>query len=152
MTQTPKFDGGSDADRKRLLEVHREYLAANGVMDTSALRKHWRNDIIGFNLNGHTYVGLEEWTKLWDYYRTQIVADEPWTSHDVTGIIRGDMAVITCQRSVKLRWIGGDPAGSFADRRLGSRSTEVFVRENGDWKVAHVHFSPAGDGPRPGNF
>ena len=85
-------------------------------------------------------------------YRTQIVADEPWTSHDVRVVVRGDMAVITCHRNVRLRWFGSDPAGSFANKPVASRSTEVFVRENGDWKVAHVHFSPAGEGPRPGNF
>ena len=31
-----------------------------------------------------------------------------------------------------------------------SRSTMVFRKENGDWRVVHAHFSPASAAARPG--
>ena len=154
MSESVVFDGGTESDRKRLLELHRAYLNANGTLDTEALRRIWSDDLtnVFFNLNNHTYVGLEQWTRLWDYYRAQFETVEPWISNDVKVIIRGDMAVISCHRVSRLRWIGNEPPASFSDRPLPSRSTEVFIREKGDWKVVHVHFSPASEGPRPGNI
>ncbi len=61
------FDGGSEPDRARILAVHRAYLDANGRCDNEALRRVWSADPtnVFFNLNGHTYVGLEQqWTNV----------------------------------------------------------------------------------------
>ncbi|MGB9646975.1 MAG: nuclear transport factor 2 family protein [Stellaceae bacterium] len=48
-------------------------------------------------------------------------------------------------------WIGRDPPPQA--RRYGvsfnSRSTMVFRKEAGDWRVVHVHFSEASTAPRP---
>jgi len=154
MAESVVFDGGSDSDRQRLLELHRGYLIANGTLDTEALRRIWSDDpaSVFFNLNGHTYVGLDQWTRLWDHYRSCFETADPWTSSGVRVIIRGDMAVITCHRRSRLRWIGDGPAPAFVDRPLASRSTEVFVRDAGGWRAVHVHFSPSSDGPRPGGI
>jgi ketosteroid isomerase-like protein len=156
MSQPVRFDGGSPEDRRRLLALHEAYLEANGRFDVDALRKIWSADptSIFFNLNGHTYVGLEQqWARLWDHYRTRLRTVEPWVSRDVKVTVRGDMALITCHRTCRLDWVGdGPPPTGFAGKTIGSRSTEVLAREGGDWKVVHVHFSVASEEPRPGDI
>jgi hypothetical protein len=148
------FDGGSEVERRRLLELHQIYLDANAKLDTELLSTVWRDDpsAVYFNLNGHTYVGLNQWKRLWRHYKTQFETVEPWVPTHVKVLIRGDMAVITCERTCRLRWIGDEPPASFSDKPLPSRSTQVYVRENGDWRVVHAHFSPANEGPRPGSI
>ena len=155
MSQDVIFDGGSDADRRELLDALHLYLNANATFDWKALQNTWARDPTNtfFNMNGHTYVGLEHWTKLWQYY-SERVETGLWEPYDIKIVVRGDMALITCHRTTKRRWKGP------ASERLSydtdkpsfiSRSTMVFVKEGGGWKVAHVHFSEANAGARPGN-
>src|SRR2546429_8558473 len=85
-------DGGSATDRARILEVHRAYLDANSTFDWKALRPIWSDDPtnVFFNMNGHTYVGLEHWTRLWQYYGERLEAGQ-WGPFDVKVIVRGDL-------------------------------------------------------------
>ena len=41
-------------------------------------------------------------------------------------------------------WLGANPA------EFITRSTMVFRKEAGEWRVVHVHFSEASSGERPG--
>ena len=54
-----KIVGGSEADRSKLLELHEEYLVANGKFDWPAIKHIWSEEphATFFNLNGHTYNG-----------------------------------------------------------------------------------------------
>ena len=63
-----------------------------------------------------------------------------------------DLAVVWCHRHTRSDWLGNEaPVGP---RRYGAehitRSTMVFRKEDGDWRVVHVHFSEAATTPRPG--
>jgi hypothetical protein len=148
------FEGGSEANRARLLQMHETYLDANNRLDVETLRKAWDDGPGGvyFNLNGHTYRGFDHWAKLWAFYRTQFRTIQPWTPFDTKVVIGTDMAVITCSRTCRLEWIGENRPETFTEKDLTSRSTEVFAKRNGDWRVIHVHFSPASEGPRPGKI
>ena len=155
MAPEEQFDGGSEADRKRVLELHEAYLVANAAFDGAAVNEIWshRPGNVYFNMNGHTYVGLDHWTRLWKYYGARIESGY-WEPYDVKVIIRGDMAVVTCHRRTHRRWKGAEaerPAGQ-VDRSFISRSTMVMLREDGDWKAAHAHFSEASPDPRPGGI
>jgi len=155
MRTTPIFDGGSPADRQRLLALHDEWLTANNTLDTAAARRLLTTDAtaVFFNINGHAYTGVDHWCRLWDYYRGQFETTEPWTAHDMKVIVRGDLAVISALRTARLRQIGGDPASSFVtDQRMVFRGTLACAREGSDWKIVHGHFSHASDGPRPGGI
>ena len=68
-------------------------------------------------------------------------------------IVRGDMAVVTCHRKTTSRWRPetGKPDVGHVDKSFISRSTMVLVRQHGEWKTVHVHFSEGRDTPRPGN-
>jgi ketosteroid isomerase-like protein len=155
MQTTPLLEGGSAEDQQRLLALHEEWLAANSRLDTGAARRLMTSDptAVFYNINGHTYVGVEHWCRLWDYYRTQFETLESWTACDVKLTIRGDMALITAMRTARLRQIGGDVPSSFVTgERAVFRGTLVFVREAGDWKIIHGHFAHTSDGPRPGGI
>jgi len=147
------FDGGSEADRRRVLELQKAYLEANAAFDWVALDKIWshRPDNVFFNMNGHTYVGLAHWTELWKYYRERIDTGL-WVPYDMKVVIRGDMAVATCHRRTQRKWKGSEAERppEHVDKSFISRSTMVMVREDSDWKTIHVHFSEASPGARPG--
>jgi len=147
------FDGGSEADRARVLELQQAYLDANATFDWPALQKIWSHDPanVFFNMNGHTYVGLPHWTALWKYYRDRIETGQ-WEPYDIKVMIRGDMAVVTCHRRTRRKWKGpeSERPADHVDKSFISRSTMVMVKDDGDWKAVHVHFSEASPGPRPG--
>jgi len=149
------FDGGSETDRRRVLELQQAYLEANATFDWAALDKIWshRSDSVFFNMNGHTYVGLAHWTELWQYYHDRIDSGL-WEPYDIKVVIRGEMAVATCHRRTQRRWKGpaAERPPEHVDKSFISRSTMVMVREGGDWKTIHVHFSEASPGPRPGGI
>ena len=155
MTQEIVFDGGSEADRRRVLELQRAYLEANATFDWVALDKIWshRPDNVFFNMNGHTYVGLAHWTELWKHYHERIDTGL-WVPYDIKVVIRGDMAVATCHRRTQRKWKGpkAERPPEHVDKSFISRSTMVMVRDDGDWKTVHVHFSEASSGARPGGI
>src|SRR2546422_5186170 len=98
-------DGGSATDRARILEVHQAYLDANSTFDWKALKPIWSDDPtnVFFNMNGHTYVGLEHWSRLWQYYAQH--KEGGWREpFDVKVILRGDMAVGTVHRKTASSW------------------------------------------------
>jgi hypothetical protein len=72
------FDGGSDADHTAVLAAHHAYLRANAAFDWPTLKPIWSDDPsnVFFNMNGHTYVGLEHWSQLWQYYAIAGTPDE----------------------------------------------------------------------------
>jgi len=148
-----KLVGGSEADRRRVLERMHEYLDVNARFDWETLQEIWSGapEAVFFNLNGHTYKGREHWTRLWQFYQNN-VASSYWTPIDVGGVVSGDLATVWCERHTKSEWVGSEPPP--AARRYGtefiSRSTMVFRKEAGDWRVVHVHFSEASTAPRPG--
>jgi hypothetical protein len=147
------FEGGSEADRTRVLELQQAYLDANATFDWVELQEIWSHDPsnVFFNMNGHTYVGLSHWTALWKYYRERIETGQ-WEPYEIKVIIRGDMAAVTCHRRTQRRWKGpeSERPPDQVDKSFISRSTMVMLRDGGDWKTVHVHFSEASAGPRPG--
>jgi ketosteroid isomerase-like protein len=151
-----RLAGGTEADKAAVLATHELYLTANAVFDWDTLRdKIWSHDpaALFFNMNGRTYVGAEHWIQLWQYYKDKFVSGY-WTPFDMRGEIGSDVAVIWCHRHTARRWSGDDrPAdGVHTDADYVSRSTMVFRKEDGEWRVIHVHFSETVPGPRPGDI
>lgn len=146
-----KFDGGTPEDQARILELLREFWKANDTLDSPVLLETWSEDPdrIHFNSNGCTYYGLHDWLNIWDYYRPRFRSVEPGTLGDTRVVIRGDMAFVADPEITRTwEWIGeGEAPALLSNTKV--RATMVYVREDGDWKVAHVHFSSAASGPRP---
>jgi len=149
-----KLVGGLPGDRRRLLERMDDYLDANARFDWEKLQDIWSGapEAVFFNLNGHTYKGREQWTRLWQYYKDN-VASGYWAPFDIGGVVTGDLAVIWCERHTRSEWLGNEPRPSRPyGKDFVSRSTMVFRKGAGDWRVVHVHFSPASEAPRPGGI
>ena len=147
------LSGGSAEDRAAIMAKFQAYLVANTDYDGAALHGIWSDDpaAVFFNLNGHVYQGREHWTRLWQYYRTR-VSNSVWEPFDIGGTVSADLAVVWCLRKTYYKWVGEGPmdAGRRPERSSISRSTMVFRKEAGDWRVVHVHFSTASEDPRPG--
>src|SRR5258708_16356886 len=102
-----KITGGSEADRKKLLELHEEYLVANGKFDWPGIKHMWSEEphATFFNLNGHTYTGAPHWSRLWEFYITNVKGSY-WTPFDIAGEIKGDMAGVWWHRHSPRAWAG----------------------------------------------
>jgi ketosteroid isomerase-like protein len=146
--------GGSKADRERILQLHEDYIDANTRFDWQKLEPIWSAapEALFFNLNGHTYQGRDHWIRLWRFYG-QNVQSSYWTPFDTGGVVSDDMAVVWCHRRTKRNWTGKEPPPRdihYGGDEFITRSTMVFRKEDGDWRVVHTHFSEASAGPRPG--
>jgi len=150
-----KLVGGSEVDRQRVLERMHEYLGINARFDWRHLPGLWSAapEAVFFNLNGHTYKGIAHWARLWQFYEPNVKSSY-WTPFDIGGVVSDELAVVWCERNTQSEWVGTEPPP--AARTYGtefiSRSTMVFRKEMGDWRVVHVHFSPANTAPRPGGI
>ena len=66
-----------------------------------------------------------------------------------------DLAVVWCHRKTRRQWTGKQPPArnfNYDNAEFVSRSTLVFRKEDGQWRVVHAHFSPGDPGPRPGDI
>jgi hypothetical protein len=152
-----KLIGGSDSDRRRLLQLLEDYLIANCHVEWEELKHIWSEmpEAWFFNSNGHTYRGAQHWRKLWAYYQKNVKGTY-YAPFDIGGAITDQMAVIWCHRHSRRKWIGTDHRppreNHYEDDDFTTRSTMVFHKEHGQWRVIHAHFSEGDPGPRPGGI
>lgn len=151
---TVALAGGTEQDRETLLALHANYLDANTRFDWEQVRAVFSDSAAAefFNMNGFTYRGLPHWTRLWQYYATQVQSTD-WTPYQVGGVIGDRTATLWCHRRCRRRWVGADrPVKDvhYDDSEFMSRSTMVFLKEAAGWRVIHAHFSKGEEGPRPG--
>lgn len=146
--------GGSAADHAAILELHERYIDVNTRFDWRTLEPLFSPapEATYFNLNGHTYNGRDHWIALWKFYG-QNVQSSYWTPYDIGGVVDGNIAVVWCHRKTRRQWTGSTPPPRdlhYDNTEFVSRSTMVFRKEEGTWRVVHAHFSPADGGARPG--
>jgi ketosteroid isomerase-like protein len=143
-----------DDDRAEIFRQHKAYLEANSVLDPTKLVGVWGPDPsnVYFNLSGHTYRGLDQWSRLWDYYRDRLdYGGVPYTSWDQQIRVEGDVGWLTSSRFGITKWVGIEES-PFPEGFTPSRSTEIFVRSDEGWRCVHTHFSRASTEPRPGGI
>src|SRR5262249_50724235 len=127
------FDGGSQADRREIMNALDAYLSANAAYDWQRLAQIWSHDPTNgfFNMNRHTYVGLAHWTRLWKSSRERV--ERGWGGpYDIRVLVRPDRALVTCPGRPARRWKGPESERLTydADRpSFISRSTMVMVKE-----------------------
>jgi ketosteroid isomerase-like protein len=150
----PNLVGGSAHDREQILKLHGDYIDANASFDRQKLEPIWSGapEAVFFNLNGHTYKGRDHWFRLWEFYG-QNVRSSHWTPFDIGGVISEQIAVVWCHRRTQRQWTGGTPPPKeihYGGDEFITRSTLVFRKEAGEWRVVHAHFSEVSAGDRPG--
>jgi ketosteroid isomerase-like protein len=140
-------------DRREILRVHNLWADANRKGSIPMMRQAFvaGDKFMGFNLNGHTYGSIEEWAKLWEFYKGVFARATLGKDEKLHITVRGDVGWLTCENDFRVQLVDGtEPRGSGK-----FRSTEVYVREDETgrpvWKMWHGHFSSAApaEEPRP---
>jgi len=128
-----------DPEAEEILRLHREFVDANGPLDSSYLRKRMvegPDELVWFNLNGSVYIGLEHIAQLWDML-SSIMAGEAMNAElrDERVDVVGDVAWVTYLNHYKADF------GNLGTFNAGMRGTEIWRRDEGTWRLAHAHFS-----------
>lgn len=162
-TSEPQYVGPAE-DVEAVREVHRDWWAANGLMDVPRAERNFAPQTVFFNLNGHTYYGTDELVTMWTGYVGSIRTDTVplW---DYRIFVSGDLAYVTCEGVFATAAIS-DEGWRASNVTIGEqggetvpihfRETSVFRRDDGDgnpvWRMWHFHCSAAApdNEPRPG--
>ncbi|MEJ3654400.1 nuclear transport factor 2 family protein [Actinomycetes bacterium KLBMP 9759] len=138
-----------EADLRRIDELHRGWVEANAVGDIAWLRANIApggpDDFVMWNTMGSNFFGVDGIVDLWERL-TALAADVPTqetvsTAWDERIELSGDLAVVSYMCRLVIDF---GPAGAEAGGNLDQtyRSTEVYQRRDGDWKMIHYHGSP----------
>lgn len=135
----PDTDTLLDRDVQEILRLHREFVDANGPLDSSYLREHVTgvpDELVWYNLNGSVYTGRDHIAALWDMLSAamggQAVSAE---LRDERVQVVGDAAWVTYLNNYQADF------GNLGSYNAGMRSTEIWRRRDGKWELVHAHFS-----------
>jgi ketosteroid isomerase-like protein len=128
-------------DREKILHVHDEWWIANDEIDVPRMRACFAGERYHmFNLNAHTYWGLEEKTKLWEAFHGHISL-KVGPSEQMRLDINGDLAWLACEVDCKL-WADVELPPHLSGDKVRVRATEIYERQpDGAWKMVHFHCS-----------
>ncbi|MEZ5101763.1 MAG: nuclear transport factor 2 family protein [Thermoleophilia bacterium] len=136
------------ADEQAVLAVHLGWLRANETGDVAWLREHLDPGYTMMNTNGSVYRGPEHLVALWEYYRGMYPgwrgAGAPLVVESVDPEVRvvGDAAWVAYRLIFAGESTGGEGQGDIAGTfRFETRGTDVLVRRDGRWRIAHGHYS-----------
>ena len=126
-------------DEKRIRELHDAFCQANTTGDVAFLRAHMApgaDALTWFNLNQSNYVGVDHICELWEMLRAAMGGKEAQCeAFDERVTVDGNMAVVTY-----LLHFGAD-FGALGKFVQDARDTEVWQKQNGEWKMIHFHCS-----------
>jgi ketosteroid isomerase-like protein len=144
------------ADIKEVLRLHKEWWEANITGDIPRMVKAFPSpgdDYLMFNVTGHTYFGMQEKIRVWEYYGA-LMSESPVDMRVLRLEVRGDTAWLAAEGTVEPRDKDGRPLDEAVPVEQ-VRSTEIYHRDDGEgrpaWRMWHFHASiqsPPGD-PRP---
>jgi ketosteroid isomerase-like protein len=127
-------------DEKTLLELHERFMRACDAGDTDFLRQFVRpgpEGLTWFNLNKSNYFGVDHICALWEMLRStgapggRILNDD----RDVRVEVYGDVAWIVYGLHLKADF------GELGKVEHEARTTEIWQRVSGEWKLVHFHCS-----------
>jgi ketosteroid isomerase-like protein len=133
----PEHAAGTD--EARVLELHHEFVAANQAIDVDWLRAHMvpgADALTWFNLNKSDYIGVDHICRLWEFLDAAAAgAEQHCRSVDPHVHVDGDVAWVDSHIELEADF------GVMGNVSQSSRSTEIWQRRDGDWKMAHFHCS-----------
>lgn len=160
----PRYEGPAE-DVEAIRVAHRDWWAANHLTDPIRSARNFAQDTLMFNLNGHTYYGLDEMLPMWRYYADNLDIDMCYL-WDYRISVHGDVALITAEGIFPTKERTTEGAWQASNLQIGTvdgstvgvrfRETSFAKRDDGNgnpvWKLWHFHCSvgaPA-DEVRPG--
>jgi ketosteroid isomerase-like protein len=127
------------ADETTILELHRGFIDANKTGETSFLREHMAagpNELRWYNLNQSNYVGVDHICELWDFLRGITAGGEAETAtRDERVTVSGDAAWVTYGLHFAADF------GPMGKVDQDARATEIWQRQQGEWRMVHFHCS-----------
>jgi ketosteroid isomerase-like protein len=125
-------------DTAEIWELHRAFVLANVTAHHPFLQQHMASGdtLVWYNLNQSNYLGVDHIVELWKMLAAAMDGRPArFTARDDEVTVVGDMALVTYL---------GDLYADFGE--LGTfeqvgRSTEVWRRTDGEWKMIHFHCS-----------
>ncbi|GFG73191.1 YybH family protein [Mycobacterium botniense] len=136
MTDT---DTRLDGDVAQIMRLHREFVEANGPLDSSYLRRRVTatpGELVWYNLNGSVYRGQDHIAELWDALASNMSGPASTTElRDEHVEVVGDVAWVTYLNHYRSDF--GDLGSCDCDMR----ATEIWRRRDGEWRLVHAHFS-----------
>lgn len=145
-------------DRAEILRLHNQWFRAN-----EGLRIDQMQDVMAgeafhhFNLNGFSYGGVKEISKLWEALPAAFELVALKNDADLRVHVRGDMGWVSLESEVELIMVDQEGSGNMKGEgervTMPFRITEIYVRDDGDgnptWKMWHFHCSQRlTEGPR----
>jgi ketosteroid isomerase-like protein len=128
-----------NAEEQEVMRLHREFVEANGPLDSQYLREMLVTDadeFVWFNLNGSVYVGLDHIAQLWDLLASIMGGQAMNTElRDERVEVVGDVAWVSYLNHYRADF------GNLGSFNAGMRATEIWRRQDGSWRLAHAHFS-----------
>jgi ketosteroid isomerase-like protein len=126
------------ADEAQIRELHDAFVAANKVADHTFLERHMApgKTLIWYNLNQSNYMGVDHIVELWKMLAAAMEGREATCdSRDDIVTVVGDMALVTYMISLAADF------GQLGKYEQEGRTTEVWQRLDGEWKMIHFHCS-----------
>lgn len=139
---------GFSADEDAICDLHEGFVTANKTGDHEFLEKHVvpGDILVWYNTNQSNYYGLDHIVELWKTL-SKIVGEKGAIAEafDQEITVSGDMALVTymCRFAADFGALG-----SVDD---DTRTTEVWQRLEGEWKLTHLHSSNHIPGMMGGN-
>lgn len=140
-------------DEQRLLELHRDWYYSNFNINIPLMRTIFprgERNFLMFNLNGHTYFGVDDLADLWSYYARTGRWGLP-EDYVLRVEVVGDLGYVVSEGTFPA-WVVKDSDGNLLpedqqrDLTTRYRSTEIYKRDDGEgrpeWKMWHFHCSP----------
>ena len=126
-------------DEDAIWDLHRRFAAANEVADSQFLRDHMvpgADTLRWYNLNQSNYIGVDHIVALWDMLREAMAGKRGLVRMwDERVTIVGDVGLVTYLLHLEADF------GSLGKFVLDARTTEVWQRMSGGWKMIHFHCS-----------
>ena len=126
------------ADEDTIWELHNGFVLANKTAHHPFLEAHMAPGmtLIWYNLNQSNYLGVDHIVELWKMLAAAMDG-RPATcdSRDDIVTVVGDMALVTYMISLSADF------GELGKYEQDGRTTEVWQRLEGEWKMIHFHCS-----------
>jgi ketosteroid isomerase-like protein len=131
---------GPQKDIDEIVRLHNVWVKANRTGSIPMMREAFvgADKFFGWNLNGFSYDGIEEWATLWKWLANSKAKATLGEDEDVRVHVRGDVGWLSCSAPFTITLDDGQPlpgSGKF-------RSTEVYVREDEHGSSSRMRAAP----------